>query len=220
MKLPRFKRLPRHIAVIPDGNRRWAQARGLGKEEGYAAGVRPGLDLCDLCLELGIAEMTAYGFTADNTKRPVEQRLAFQAACVDGVRQLAGKDVALLVVGNADSPMFPPELKPYTTRQSFGRGLMRANMLVNYDWQWDLAQALTNGRAGKRELLSAIGSADVGRVDLVIRWGGRRRLSGLLPIQTVYADFCVLDDLWPDFTPDQFFQALRWYEEQEITLGG
>ena len=220
MALPRFKRLPRHIAVIPDGNRRWAQARGLPKAAGYAAGIQPGLDLCDLCLELGIAEMTAYGFTADNTKRPVVQRLAFQAACVDGVRRLADRDVALLVVGNRDSPMFPPELAPYTTREPLGRSLMRANMLVNYDWQWDLGQALTNGHAGKRDLLSAIGSADVSRVDLVIRWGGRRRLSGLLPIQTVYADFCVLDDLWPDFTPHQFFQALRWYEQQEITLGG
>jgi undecaprenyl diphosphate synthase len=118
--------------------------------------------------------------------------------------------------------MFPPELLPYTTRQTFGRGLLRANFLVNYDWHWDIQQAVRADVAGhsRRSLLDSIGSADVSRIDLIIRWGGRRRLSGMLPLQAVYADFFVLDTLWPDFHPEQLFAALRWYEQQDITLGG
>ena len=63
-------------------------------------------------------------------------------------------------------------------------------------------------------------SRNIPRIDLVIRWGGMRRLSGLLPLQTVYADICVIDDLWPDFSEGQFKGALEWYQVQDVTLGG
>ncbi len=223
MSLPSFSRLPKHIAIIPDGNRRWAQQHGMGKEAGYAFGITPGLALFDLCEALGIEEISAYGFTHDNTKRPSIQREAFQNACVDVVNQIAQKNVALKVVGNAESPLFPEALRPFTQRQVFGNGSVRANLLVNYDWHWDISQALRNEQLTgntRRSLMEAIGSADVSRIDLVIRWGGRRRLSGMLPIQTVYADFYVVDALWPDFHPDHLIEALRWYESQDITLGG
>jgi len=222
--LPKFTRLPKHIGVIPDGNRRWAQQRGMPKEAGYAYGIPPGIELCQLCLELGIEEVTLYGFTEDNTKRPPEQRAAFQKACVDSVMEAMDKDTALLVVGDDTSPMFPPELKRFRTRQVFGEGRLKVNFLVNYDWHWDLSQALKDdSRSGERSrklFKECIGSCDVSRIDLMVRWGGRRRLSGFLPVQTVYSDIYVLDDLWPDFTPEQFFEALRWYEQQDVTLGG
>lgn len=223
MDVPHFTRLPKHIGVIPDGNRRWAQQRGMGKEAGYAEGIGPGLELCDLCMALGIPELTMYGFTEDNTKRPVKQRIAFQQACVDAVMDVSRKDAAVLVVGDDSSPMFPPELKPFRSRQVFGDGRLKANFLVNYDWHWDLSQSLRDDYAGSRSrksFMESIGSADVSRIDLLIRWGGRRRLSGFLPVQTVYSDIYVIDDLWPDFTPEQFFDALRWYEAQDVTLGG
>ena len=75
--MKKFKRLPQHIGIIPDGNRRWAQNKGLEKQDGYKFGIEPGLELYDLCIELGIKEMTFYGFTIDNTKRPSEQIKAF-----------------------------------------------------------------------------------------------------------------------------------------------
>ena len=221
---PKFKRLPRHIGVIPDGNRRWAQERGLGKEEGYVHGIDPGFELYQHCLELGIEEMTFYGFTQDNTKRPAVQRIAFQKACVDAVMKLAGRDASLLVVGNTDSPLFPEELLPFTQRVTFGRGLMKINFLVNYGWQWDLSKAfnlLTQPeKSSKAGILDSIASSDISRIDLIIRWGGRRRLSGFLPVQAIYADFYVVDDYWPEYRVEHLYQALGWYEEQDITLGG
>lgn len=203
-----YKRIPKHIGVIPDGNRRWAMGRGMDKKDGYHYGISPGFQLYELCSELGVKELTLYGFTVDNTKRPALQKEAFQKACVDAVMELAFRNAELLVIGNTESPCFPQELIPYTKRVKFGDGRIKVNFLVNYGWDWDLSHA--DGPASK----------DISRIDLIIRWGGRRRLSGFLPIQSVYADIYVLDELWPDFMPDQFYKALDWYQTQDTTLGG
>ena len=216
-----FKRLPQHIGIIPDGNRRWAQDQGLEKQDGYQHGIQPGVELYNLCVELGIKELTFYGFTADNTKRPSAQVQAFQKACVDAVARSANGDVDLLVVGKTHSPLFPKELLPYAKRTRFGKGLLKFNFLVNYDWNWDLNYALKKqGAAANRNLLKEIASSEISRIDLIIRWGGRRRLSGFLPIQSIYADFYVLDEMWPDYNIEQVYRALEWYQNQDITLGG
>ena len=206
-------RIPKHIGIIPDGNRRWALGQGLAKEEGYDHGISPGLEVFYLCRDLGVEELTFYGFTADNAKRPSRQRAAFSHACVKAVECLSRENARLLVVGNAGSPMFPRELIPYTTRQTFGTGGIKVNFLVNYSFQWDLG--FRNGVFGP-----VMGSSDVSRVDLIIRWGGRRRLSGFLPIQSVYSDIYVIDDYWPDFTAGHVHDAISWYSRQDVTLGG
>lgn len=206
-------RIPNHIGVIPDGNRRWAVNHGMTKEMGYQKGLYPGLLLYYTCRDLGVKELTFYGFTVDNTKRPSIQRQSFTQACINAVRLLALEDAELLVLGNANSPMFPEELKPYTTRQKFGKGGMKINFLVNYSWEWDLNIA-------QKEYVPSIHSSDVSRVDLVIRWGGRSRLSGFLPIQSVYSDFYFLNDYWPDFRASHVLEAVNWYNHQDVTLGG
>ncbi|WP_027399949.1 undecaprenyl diphosphate synthase family protein [Anaerovorax odorimutans] len=203
-----YKRLPKHIGVIPDGNRRWAVSKGLDKKEGYNYGINPGFKLYELCKDMGIEELTLYGFTVDNTKRPAAQKTAFQEACVNAVMDLIDKDAQLLVVGNTQSSCFPKELLPFTKRVKFGSGKIKVNFLVNYGWDWDL------------KYKGGLASSDISRIDLIIRWGGRRRLSGFLPIQSVYSDIYVLDELWPDFKPNQLYQALDWYQSQDITLGG
>lgn len=212
-------RLPNHIGIIPDGNRRWAAAKGLSKEKGYDAGIDPGLALFKCCEQTGIKELTYYGFTTDNTKRSAQQRIAFTDACIHSVEILSKENASLLVVGNSDSPMFPEELLPYTNRKTFGSGGMKVNFLVNYGWEWDLDRLKTAG-SSEKTLIHDIESYDISRVDLIIRWGGRRRLSGFLPVQSIYADFYVIDDFWPDFKADQFQEALCWYNKQDITLGG
>lgn len=238
-------RIPRHIGIIPDGNRRWACENGMAKEDGYDHGISPGMELYRLCRELGIQEMSFYGFTADNTKRPSRQRMAFSDACVRAVEVLSKEDAQLLVLGNTRSAMFPRELLPYTTRQTFGKGEMKINFLVNYSYEWDLGlsrdgvrrcgadkngqkkggqsgdgqrkdgQSCTGQEAGPQ-----IKSAEVSRIDLIIRWGGRRRLSGFLPVQSVYSDIYVVDAYWPDFSVEHVQEALRWYDRQDVTLGG
>lgn len=214
-----FQRLPQHIGFIPDGNRRWAQRNGLRKEEGYDYGIKPGVELYRECVSLGVREITFYGFTQDNTKRPAVQTKAFQKACVDSVLALTQFDANLLVVGNSESPMFPRELLPYTKRTKIGRGIINVNFLVNYGWDWDLCHAAENGGA-KGTFCKRMASSEISRIDLIIRWGGRRRLSGFLPVQSVYADFYVLDEMWPDFQTEHLHRALEWYQKQDVTLGG
>lgn len=212
-------RLPKHIGVIPDGNRRWAENNGLSKEKGYNIGINPGLLLFKLCEDLGIKEITYYGFTTDNTKRPTVQKDAFIKACIDAVKLLSHENAELLVIGNTESPCFPPELLPFTTRRTFGKGGVKVNFLVNYGWEWDLN--LSRQTHTKRNNLDLVlHSKDISRIDLIIRWGGRRRLSGFLPIQSVYSDFYVVDDYWPDFKVQHIYDALEWYSTQDITLGG
>nr|WP_008824707.1 undecaprenyl diphosphate synthase family protein [Haloplasma contractile] len=219
-----LKRIPEHIGVIPDGNRRWAQLNGLSKEKGYDHGIDPGFELFKECLELGVKEMTFYGFTQDNTKRPSIQTKAFQKACVDAVKKLLHEDASLLVLGNTESPLFPKELLPYTKeRTNIGSGKMKINFLVNYSWWWDLNESYSvkpSGGDPKRYISNNIASKDISRIDLVIRWGGRRRLSGFLPVQTVYSDFYILDELWPAYKKEHLHKALEWYQTQDITLGG
>ena len=199
--------LPKHVGFIPDGNRRWAVNRGLPKEQGYSFGIEPGLALFEMCRSLGIPEVSVYCFTQDNIKRPSLQIQAFRSACVTFAEEIARQGAALLVVGDDTSSQFPPELRSFRTRQGGG---MRVNLLVNYGWEWDL-----NGlRQG------SIRSHEVSRLDLIVRWGGGRRLSGFLPVQSVYADFYVVEEYWPDFKPEHFEQALGWFKDQDETLGG
>ena len=171
------------------------------------------MELFRMCRELGVEEMTFYGFTVDNTKRPSAQRRAFTAACVAAVEELSKEDASLLVLGNTKSSVFPREFLPYTTRRSFGKGGMKINFLVNYSWEWDFG--LKDGLLGEK-----LKTAEVSRIDLIIRWGGRRRLSGFLPVQSVYSDIYVVDDYWPDFKPSHVEEALEWYSRQDVTLGG
>lgn len=213
-------RIPNHIGIIPDGNRRWAVEKGMTKDKGYESGLNPGLKLFKLCQEVGIKEITYYGFTVDNTKRPKVQRLAFTRACIDAVKLLAKENADLLVLGNTNSDMFPKELMPFAIkRQRFGNGGTKVNFLVNYGWQWDL-KSYYDDRENNSSLLGNIKSQDISRIDLIVRWGGRRRLSGFLPLQSVYSDFYIIEDFWPEFKEKHFYDALKWYNTQDITLGG
>jgi undecaprenyl diphosphate synthase len=200
-------RVPRHVGFIPDGNRRWASSRGLPKQDGYANGVEPGLLLFEQCKLLGIEEVSIYCFTKDNIKRPSVQTESFKAASVAFAREIMARGAAVLVVGDATSSQFPRELIEFRDRRGTG---MKVNLLMNYGWEWDLAGLESGG----------LRSQEVSRLELIVRWGGGRRLSGFLPVQSVYADFYVRDELWPDFEADHFEQALAWFRQQDQTLGG
>lgn len=197
---------PTHIGIIPDGNRRWASQNGLKKENGYEHGLLPGLKLLRAAKQRNIKELTYYGFTVDNCKRPKEQVEAFKTACFHAVKLIEKEDVSLFVCGNTKSNCFPPQLLPYTEKKNSPENKMRVNFLVNYGWEWDVK----NGWL----------SHEIPRIDMVIRWGGMRRLSGFLPLQTVYSDFYVIDDLWPAFQEQHLDAALDWFARQDVTLGG
>ena len=202
-----MNRIPTHIGIIPDGNRRWAKENGHKKEEGYAFGLEPGVKVVKLAKKYGIKEITYYGFTVDNCKRPKEQVKAFKRACVEAVNRIKEEDVSVRVLGNTKSACFPEELLAYTgARKPPENEKTKVNVLVNYGWEWDLKNNWV--------------SRDIPRMDMIIRWGGMCRLSGFLPIQSVYSDFYIVKELWPDYADIQFENAMKWYQKQDITLGG
>ncbi len=201
-----MQRTPTHIGIIPDGNRRWATENGFKKSDGYEFGLFSGIRLLRAAKKHNIKEITFYGFTVDNCKRPKPQVAAFSKACCDAVKMIENENVSLFIVGNTQSKCFPRELLPYTEKQPENKTRLKVNFLVNYGWEWDMKNNWASGA--------------IPRIDLVIRWGGMRRLSGFLPLQTVYSDFYIVDDLWPNFKEEHFDAALEWYACQDITLGG
>ncbi len=114
--------------------------------------------------------------------------------------------------------MFPKDLMKYTKRTNVGKGGTKVNFLVNYGWDWDMSNL--NRTSSRKNIMDGLHSKDISRIDLILRWGGRKRLSGFLPIQSVYSDIYTIDDMWPDFKPEQFHQAMKWYNMQDVTLGG
>lgn len=235
LSLSKLKRIPNHVGIIPDGNRRFALANSLLKHEGYESGVLPGFHLYEKMLSYGIKEATFYGFTKDNTKRPKIETAAYIKACVDAVNIVSNRDANILVIGNTNSSVFPEELLPYANnRVNFGKGLINLNFLINYDWNWDLSHSNKvynentkennnnneNFKNSSNDFVNSIATANIPRMELIVRWGGMRRLSGFLPVQSVYSDFFVIDDFWPNYKEHHFDDAMNWYQKCDVTLGG
>ena len=131
---------------------------------------QPGIELLRLAMELGIQEVSAYGFTKENVRRTREQVAAFQDACGDFAMAAVAEGAALLVVGDSASPVFSEALLPFAEYGAPGR--LPFNLLVNYGWRWDLRQAVRSAAAGSgpTNIADALGSAQVSRIDLAVRW--------------------------------------------------
>ncbi len=213
-----FKRIPKHIGIIPDGNRRWAVSKKLNKQDGYNYGISPGVILVEQLIKLGVEEVTFYGFTKDNVKRPKLQTEKYVQACIKSIEEVAKMDTSIYVVGDTTSNVFPESLIKYTKgRVENGNPKIKLNFLINYDWNWDLKGILENEGTNPKNMIK---SKEISRIDYIIRWGGRRRLSGFLPIQSVYSDFYIIDKYWPDFEEEHIIEALEFYQTSDVTLGG
>lgn len=187
---------PRHLGIIPDGNRRWALERGLPAEAGYAQALEPGLRLLERARRAGIDEVSLFGFTRELLERPDEQWRELTRACVVFARRLGNLGVPIRAVGDDTSPGFPPELRAFVAPRFRG---FNVNLLVNYSWDWDA------GAADRHR------TAAIPPMELIVRWGGRARLSGFLPRQADRASLYVVPELWPDYQDEQLQAALAWY---------
>lgn len=207
-------RIPEHIGIIPDGNKRWAIDNNLSEEEVYKHGINPGLELFKLCQKEGIKEITFYGYTVDHMQRQPNEKDAFIKACVDLVMLFKDEDCELLIVGDTATHTFPYQLLPFTKeRVKFGKGGIKVNFLIHYGWMWDLNFRKEFCPLGKH-IDPRLKSRKISKVDLIMRWGSIPRLSGFLPVQSAYADLYVIDSMWPDFNEKDFYDALNWYNKK------
>lgn len=153
------RRIPQHVGFIPDGNRRWASAHGLEKHAGYGHGVAPGSHLLEQCKTAGIEEAAVYCFTKDNMKRASLQSDAFKQASLIFAREVIARGAAVLIVGDPTGSHFPSELAEFQTRKGEG---IKVNLLMNYDWEWDLNGLKTGSIRSRQFRASASSSAGEG----------------------------------------------------------
>jgi undecaprenyl diphosphate synthase len=214
------EKLPRHVAVIMDGNGRWARARRLPRIAGHRAGIASVRDIVEASGRLGIPVLTVYAFSKENWKRPRSEVAFLMDLLRDYLRseldELRANDVRLRVIGRpADLPVaVQRELARAVEATEGNRGIV-FNLALSYGGRAEIVDALDEAEIARR-----LYTADQPDPDLVIRTGGEMRLSNFLLWQVAYAELVVTDVLWPDFRRRHLYRALAEYQERERRFGG
>ncbi len=234
---PQLGPLPRHVAIIMDGNGRWAAKRGLPRLEGHRRGVEAVRRTVRAATELGIEHLTVYGFSAENWRRPAEEVADLFGLLKRFIRidlaQLHANNVRVTVIGERgaladDMRMLFSEAEEITRRNT-GLNLVVA---FNYGGRQEIVEAVRRiarqVQAGELDpqdidMVTIAGALDTRGIpdpDLVIRTSGEMRVSNFLPWQTAYSEFVFLPDLWPDFDEHSFRTALDQFRARERRFGG
>ena len=232
------KRLPAHIAIIMDGNGRWARQRNYPRIMGHKAGVSPVKSVVETCAQMGLEALTLYAFSVENWKRPRHEIEGLWRLLRFYLRRelpnLMRNDIQLVAIGRLESlpAQVQSELQAVMQKTSANRG-MRLNLAINYGGRTELVDAvnsmLENARnEGNLNVLEiteeAIGehlyTAGLKDPDLLIRTSGEMRISNFLLWQIAYAELYVTETLWPDFTRTELLEAVSNYQHRERRFGG
>lgn len=229
--------MPVHVAVIMDGNRRWAKERGLPVAEGYRRGISALRELTRACRDYGVSFLTAYGFSTENWKREAgEISLLFDICCAFARSEAPGlrkEGVRVRVLGNVESlPDGPRAALAHLVETTAGCSAVTLNLAVNYsgrsemlDAVQSLARDVRDGRLAPENIdeglvASRLYTAGLPDPDLLIRPGGEFRVSNFLLYQIAYTELWMTDVRWPDFDRSQFEAALIAYQRRQRRFGG
>ncbi len=232
------KRLPAHIAIIMDGNGRWARQRNYPRILGHKAGVDPVRTAVETCAQLGLEALTLYAFSVENWKRPRHEiEGLWRLLCVYLRRELPNltrNDIQLSAIGRLESlpAAVQAELQFVMDKTAQNRG-MRLNLAINYGGRTELVDAvnamLENARHEgnldaleiTEEAISAhLYTAGLKDPDLLIRTSGEMRISNFLLWQIAYSELYVTETLWPDFTRLELLEAIADYQSRDRRFGG
>ena len=233
-----FSRLPDHVAIIMDGNGRWAKKRGLPRTAGHAAGAEAFRTIAYYCRDIGIPHLTVYAFSTENWRRPAEEVSSIMGLLKKYLLEVLEKMErdGFRVHFFGDLTGLNPELRELC-RRSMERSRHvppghQVNICLNYGGRDELIRAVKaweqdcrTGRADPEDLTEAVlsgylDSAGIPDPDLIIRPSGELRLSNFLPWQGAYSEFWFSDVLWPDFTPEVLNRALADYQKRDRRFGG
>lgn len=228
---------PRHIAIIMDGNGRWAARRGLPPSAGHKAGVERIRDLLSACRDRGVEVLTLFAFSSENWQRPpkeVELLMSlFHSYLRKEARRMREEGVRLRVIGRRDR--FSPRLqRAIAEAEEITRDGSQGNLVIaaDYGGQWDIAQAARavaeEVAAGRRSpesiteqtLADYMQLADLPPVDLLVRSSGEQRISNFILWQAAYSEFYFTDTLWPDFDESELDAAIAVYRQRDRRYGG
>ena len=228
-----FDRLPAHVAIIMDGNGRWAAQRHLPRVEGHRAGIESVRDTVECAARLGIQVLTLYAFSVENWKRPVSEVSTLMMLLKRYLRSELGtllrNDIRFRVIGRSDelAPDIQKELNEAIARTSSNRGML-FNIALNYGGRAEIVDAARRAiEAGVRpedldesRFASFLYTAGQPDPDLMIRTSGEMRVSNYLLWQIAYAEIYVTDTLWPDFRRRHLIDAVLAYQKREWRYGG
>ena len=227
---------PQHIAIIMDGNGRWAKKRGLPRTAGHAAGAETFRRIADHCNKLGVRYLTVYAFSTENWKRSEEEINGIMKLLGkylhEGLRDMEKNRVRICFFG--DLSRLSPDLrelceKAQTQSKDFD---VQINFCLNYGGRAELVRAaqlfakdVADGSRRPEELTeelfsSYLYSADVPDPELIIRPSGEQRTSNFLLWQSAYSEFVFMDVLWPDFGPAELDEAIAQYHRRNRRFGG
>ena len=228
-----YDRLPAHVAIIMDGNGRWAAQRHLPRVEGHRAGIEAVRDTVECAARLGIKVLTLYAFSVENWKRPKSEvstlMLLLKRYLRSELSTLLRNDIRFRVIGRIEelAPDIQAELQEAIARTSGNRGML-FNIALNYGGRAEIVDAARRAiEAGVRpedldetRFASFLYTAGQPDPDLMIRTSGEMRVSNYLLWQIAYAEIYVTDTLWPDFRRRHLIDAVLAYQKRERRYGG
>jgi len=232
-----YTKLPEHIAIIMDGNGRWARKRAMPRNSGHRAGAQTLKKIAEFCNDIGIKILTVYAFSTENWKRPKQEVDSLMNLLLeylkDSERQLAGKNIVIKVIGNTSQ--LSEEIQEHiikTEKLTEKNDGLLLNIAINYGGRDELVYAVKNivqeFQEGKidindinEQLISErLYTGGLKDPDLIIRPSGELRLSNFLLWQAAYSEFWFSNIYWPDFTPDDLLRAISDYQQRHRRFGG
>ena len=233
LSIPEAQNVPRHVAIIMDGNGRWAKQRFLPRVAGHKRGLEAVRATVKGCVKRGVEYLTLFAFSSENWRRPTDEvkflMQLFVAALEQEIEKLHSNGVKFRVIGNLER--FEPrivKLVEQAEARTANNDRLLLTVAANYGGRWDMLQAVQRMLKEKPELASGFSEADVTpyfsmsyapEPDLFIRTGGEQRISNFLLWQLAYSELYFTDTLWPDFNADTLDRAIASYQERERRFG-
>lgn len=224
------ERVPRHVAIVMDGNGRWAKARKKPRLLGHQKGVESVRAAIEAAAKSGVEHLSLFAFSSENWSRPEDEvkglMKLFLMCLKKEIKALDEANVRVRLIG--DLSAFSEELQEQIAQAqqiTHANTGLTVNICVNYGGRWEILEAAKKLRGLRdedicEETFSALLSLeDSGDVDLFIRTSGEQRISNFLLWQLAYAELYFTDVLWPDFTEEEFYKALTWYASRERRFG-
>lgn len=230
------ERIPRHIAIIMDGNGRWAQARNLNRSEGHKAGVETLREIVEAAAKASVSYLTLYAFSTENWNRPEEEVDGLMDLMVHAVtnetKNLQKNGVKMVCIGDRERlPERTRKALEQCIRDTAGGRRITVVMALSYSSKWEIVTAtqrivadVIRGALPKETIDEAtfdryLSTAGIPDPDLLIRTGGEQRISNFLLWQCAYAEFYFTDMFWPDFNDEALYKAILDYQGRERRYG-
>jgi undecaprenyl diphosphate synthase len=232
--IPEVSSIPRHVAIIMDGNGRWASKRMMPRVTGHTEGLAAVRKIVQECRRTGVEYLTIFAFSSENWRRPPEEvgflMKLFLKSLKAEVSRLAENDICLRVIG--DLSRFDKaiqEMVHFSAEKTAGCKALTITVAANYGGRWDILQAMSRCLAANPNLKPEDVSEDLlqphlsmayaPEPDLFIRTGGEQRISNFLLWQLAYTELYFTDVLWPDFDEAELHKAFDWFSQRERRFG-